>query len=124
MTTPQEVLNSPTPSWHDEDYVMVRNMAGRFMETEIAPNYEQYEKDEIVPRSVWEKAGANGLLCASAPEEFGGGGASYAQESAIIEAISHIMASMDLASLYTRALLPPTLLNTERMNKSNVGYLD
>ncbi len=89
MTTPQEVLNSPTPPWHDEDYAMVREMAGRFMESEIAPNYDQYEKEEIVPRSDWEKAGASGLLCASAPEEFGGGGASYAQEAAIIEAIAH-----------------------------------
>lgn len=77
MTTPQEVLNSPAPSWHDEDYAMVREMAGRFMET------------EIVPRSQWEMAGKNGLLCASVPEEFGGAGGTYAQEAAIIEAIAH-----------------------------------
>ena len=89
MTTPQEVLNSPTPSWHDEDYAMVREMAGRFMESEIAPNYEQYEKNEIVPRSQWELAGANGLLCASVGEEYGGAGGTYAHEAAIIEAIAH-----------------------------------
>lgn len=68
---------------------MVREMATRFMESEIAPNYESYEREEIVPKSAWEKAGANGLLCASVPEEYGGAGMSYAHEAAIIEAIGH-----------------------------------
>jgi len=89
MTTPQEVLNSPKPSWMDSDYDLVRDMAGKFMESEIAPHYDEYEKNEVVPRSTWEQAGTNGLLCASMPETYGGGGATYAQEAAIIESMGH-----------------------------------
>ena len=83
------VLNFPKPVWMDDEVSLVSDMANKFMENEIAPHYEQYEKDEIVPRSQWEKAGENGLLCAAMPEEYGGAGGTYAHEAAIIEAIGH-----------------------------------
>lgn len=86
---PASILGLPKPAWATDDVAMLYDMARRFMETEIAPEYERYEKQEMVDRSAWEKAGAAGLLCASMPEEFGGAGGSYAHESAIIEAIGH-----------------------------------
>ena len=86
---PAEVLSIPKPDWMDEEVSLVSDMANRFMENEIAPNYDDYEKNEIVPRERWELAGANGLLCASMPEEYGGAGGTYAHEAAIIEAIHH-----------------------------------
>ncbi len=90
MTDPAEVLSLPKPAWATEDVAMLYDMARRFMEDEIAPHYDAYEKSEIVDRSAWEKAGAAGLLCASMPEEFGGAGGSYAHEAAIIDAIGHV----------------------------------
>ncbi|MCV0395881.1 MAG: acyl-CoA dehydrogenase family protein [Rhizobiaceae bacterium] len=69
---------------------MLYDMATKFLEAEIAPRYDEFEKNEIVDRASWEKAGANGLLCASMPEEYGGSGGTYAHESAIIEAIGHV----------------------------------
>jgi acyl-CoA dehydrogenase len=88
--TTAAVLGTPSPDWETEDVAMVREMASRFLENEIAPRYDEFEKDEIVPRSRWEKAGATGLLCASMPEEYGGSGGSYAHEAAISEAIGHV----------------------------------
>ncbi len=79
-----------TPAWETEDVAMLRDMAVKFLEAEVAPHYDEYEKNEIVPRSVWEKAGANGLLCASMPEEYGGAGGTYAHEAAISESIGHV----------------------------------
>ncbi|MDR7033237.1 MULTISPECIES: acyl-CoA dehydrogenase family protein [unclassified Mesorhizobium] len=89
-TNPAEVLSLPAPAWAGEDVVMLYDMARRFMAEEIAPHYDTYEKNEIVDRSAWEKAGAAGLLCASMPEEYGGAGGTYAHESAIIDAVSHV----------------------------------
>jgi acyl-CoA dehydrogenase len=89
-TQPAEVLAMPNPAWKTEDVVMLEDMARRFMESEILPHYEQYEKAETVDKSAWRKAGEAGLLCASMPEEFGGAGGTYAHESAIVEAISHV----------------------------------
>lgn len=89
-TRPDEVLDLPRPAWAGEDVGMLYDMATKFLETEIAPNYDAYEKAEIVERAAWEKAGAAGLLCASMPEDYGGAGGSYAHESAIAEAIGHV----------------------------------
>ena len=69
---------------------MLYDMAHRFMLEEIAPRYDEFEKNEMVDRASWEKAGAAGLLCASMPEEYGGSGGTFAHESAIIEAIAHV----------------------------------
>lgn len=89
-TNPATILNLPKPAWADEEVGMLYDMATRFLETEIAPRYEEFEKAEIFDRESWLKAGANGLLCAAIPEEYGGSGGTFAHESAIIEAISHV----------------------------------
>src|SRR5690606_17200538 len=69
---------------------MLYDMAVRFLEAEIAPRYEEFEKAEKFDRESWQKAGANGLLCASMPEEYGGSGGTYAHESVIAEALGHV----------------------------------
>ncbi|KFB11214.1 Acyl-CoA dehydrogenase [Nitratireductor basaltis] len=87
---PQSVLGMPKPAWAGEDVAMLYDMANRFLSEEIAPRYEEFEKAECFDRQSWEKAGANGLLCASIPEEYGGSGGTYAHESVIAEAIGHV----------------------------------
>ncbi|HEV7417390.1 MAG TPA: acyl-CoA dehydrogenase family protein, partial [Tianweitania sediminis] len=69
---------------------MLYDMSARFLSEEIAPRYDEFEKNEIVDKESWRKAGAAGLLCASVPEEYGGSGGTYAHESAIAEAIGHV----------------------------------
>jgi len=87
---PAEILDLPRPAWAGEEVSMLYDMATRFLETEIAPRYDGFEKAEMVDRESWRKAGANGLLCASMPEEYGGAGGTFAHESAINEAIGHV----------------------------------
>ena len=87
---PATVLDLPKPRWMSDDVSMLYDMATRFLSEEIAPRYDEFEKAEIFDRKSWTKAGEAGLLCASMPEEYGGSGGSFAHESAIIEAISHV----------------------------------
>jgi acyl-CoA dehydrogenase len=89
-TNPAEVLGLPKPEWAGDDVSMLYDMASKFLEAEIAPRYDEFEKAEKFDRESWQKAGENGLLCASMPEEYGGSGGTFAHESAIIEAISHV----------------------------------
>jgi acyl-CoA dehydrogenase len=89
-TNPADVLGLPKPAWAGEDVAMVYDTARRFLSEEIAPRYDEFEKNEMVDRESWLKAGAAGLLCASMPEEYGGSGGTFAHESAIIEAIGHV----------------------------------
>ncbi|MCG7508805.1 acyl-CoA dehydrogenase family protein [Mesorhizobium retamae] len=89
-TNPADILSLPRAGWAGDEVAMLYDMSTRFLSEEIAPHYEEYEKNEIVDRSAWEKAGAAGLLCASMPEEYGGSGGTYAHESVIAEALGHV----------------------------------
>ncbi len=88
--SPSDVLDLPSPSWVDDELVMLADMSRKFFEGEVAKDYERFEEQEQVDRSVWENSGAAGLLCASMPEEYGGAGGSYAHEAVIAEALGHV----------------------------------
>ncbi len=90
MARAAEILGVKPAAWRGEDVAMLQDMATKWLEAEVAPHYDAYEEAGIVPRTVWEKAGEAGLLCASMPEAYGGAGGTYAHESAIIEALSHV----------------------------------
>ena len=49
------------------EHELFRDQVRRFIETEITPHHAQWERDGIVPRDLWLKAGAAGLLCAAPP---------------------------------------------------------
>ena len=57
------------------DHESFRDSFRRFADKEIAPHHEEWEEQGYVDREVWRKAGANGFLCMTMPEEFGGAGA-------------------------------------------------
>ena len=57
------------------DHEAFRDSFRRFMEKEIAPHHADWEEQGYVDRAVWNKAGENGFLCMTMPEEYGGAGA-------------------------------------------------
>lgn len=59
---------------YDADLELFRNNFKRFMNEHIAPQYDQWEREGIMPRSVWNQLGENGFLCVDVPEEYGGYG--------------------------------------------------
>ncbi|HSG66152.1 MAG TPA: acyl-CoA dehydrogenase family protein [Gammaproteobacteria bacterium] len=52
-----------------------RDSVRRFMQEEVVPHDERWQEQGFVDKEVWKKAGANGFLCCSMPEEYGGAGA-------------------------------------------------
>lgn len=67
-----------------DDHLMFRDAFRRFVENEVVPFHEAWEKDGIVPRELWMKAGELGFLCTDVPEEFGGGGIKDFRYNAVI----------------------------------------
>jgi acyl-CoA dehydrogenase len=57
------------------DHEAFRDSFRRFCDKEIAPFHEAWEEQGHVAREVWNKAGENGFLCMTMPEEYGGSGA-------------------------------------------------
>lgn len=68
-----------------EEHEIFRKSVRRFVEREIVPFHEQWEEDGIVPRELWLKAGAEGLLCCTVPEEYGGLGLDYIFDVVVFE---------------------------------------
>jgi acyl-CoA dehydrogenase len=76
-------LNLPRPAWMTEDLVLLEDQVGRFCQAEFAPNVERWNDEGMYEREVWKKAGEAGLLCPSMPEEYGGGGGTFAHDTVI-----------------------------------------
>lgn len=62
------------PSIYEQEHEDFRRSARAFMEKEVVPFHDQWEKDGQVSREVWRKAGEAGLLCFDVDEEYGGAG--------------------------------------------------
>ena len=71
------------PRWMDDETEALEELAFNFFGREAAPNEERYGRQQHVDRDLWNKAGDVGLLCASIPQQFGGGGGTFAHEAAI-----------------------------------------
>ncbi len=69
----------------NEDHEAFRDTVRRFIENEIAPHHAQWENSGVVPRELWLKAGAAGLLCCTVPEIYEGAGADYLFDVVVFE---------------------------------------
>ncbi|MFN8465671.1 MAG: acyl-CoA dehydrogenase family protein [Caldilineaceae bacterium] len=66
------------------EHEQFRQAVRRFVQKEVVPYYDQWEKDGCVSREVWRRGGAQGLLGINLPEAYGGGEASDFRYSAIV----------------------------------------
>ncbi|CAM3726891.1 acyl-CoA dehydrogenase family protein [Smaragdicoccus niigatensis] len=73
-------------AWMDDEIVALKEMATKFFESEALPYREKWIDQKRVDREFWLKAGEQGLLCAAIPEEYGGGGGTFAHDLAIFQA--------------------------------------
>jgi acyl-CoA dehydrogenase len=76
-----------------EEHEMWRATVRRFVEKEIVPFHAQWEHDGIVPRDLWLKAGAHGMLCCTVPEQYGGLGLDYLFDVVVFEELWRVGAS-------------------------------
>ncbi len=71
--------------WMTDELEMYRESLRSFFAKESTPNQERWGEQQHVDRDFWNKAGELGILCASVPEEYGGGGGTFAHEVVAIE---------------------------------------
>jgi acyl-CoA dehydrogenase len=88
------------------DHEMFRDQVRKFVEREIAPHHAQWEKDKRVPKEVWRKAGAAGLLCMTMPEEYGGGGADVLHSIIFGEELARVRATGPGFGLHSDIIAP------------------
>ncbi len=74
-----------TSPWMNEELNILRSSARKFLEKEFTPHIESWIEQKCVDKAAWLKAGSAGLLCASIPDQYGGGGGTIAHETVILE---------------------------------------
>ena len=81
-------IDTFTPEDYTEEQIMVRDMCLQFLHSEVLPNVERIDKMEpgLMP-ALMEKAGEQGLLGASVPEELGGLGKDFVTSTLVSEGL-------------------------------------
>jgi len=68
----------------EPEHEQLRETTKQYLEREVAPNTERWERDRIVDRSAYIAAGKYGLIGFNMPEEYGGGGSDDFRFNAVI----------------------------------------
>ena len=77
-----------------------------FIAEEVTPNVDQWEKDGIVPKSIWRKMGQNGFLCMDVPQAYTGMGGDFLYSVIVTEELSHTLHSGLAAALHSDVVVP------------------
>ena len=88
----------------------LRGTVRAFMEREVLPHLDRWERDGELPRELHRKAGEAGLLGVAFPEEVGGGGGDLVDAMVVVEEMHYAGASGGLiAGLLTCGIAVPHL---------------
>lgn len=93
------------------DHELFRDTVARFIADEITPHHHQWEQDGLVPRDLWRKAGAAGILLPSTPGEYGGGGGDFLHTIIVVEEIARALATGVTGFTTHSDIVAPYLLN-------------
>ncbi|MEV0227901.1 acyl-CoA dehydrogenase family protein [Nonomuraea sp. NPDC050786] len=111
---------------YDEEHLLFRETVREFMAREVVPHHAEWEKDGIVPREVWKKAGELGMFGFSVPEEYGGAGVKDFRYNAVIleEIIRHGASGLGF-SLHNDVMAPylVDLTNDEQKQRWLPGFV-
>jgi alkylation response protein AidB-like acyl-CoA dehydrogenase len=75
------------------EHDMFRDQVRRFFAAEMEPHLERWEAEGIADRDMWTKCGAQGLLCPTVPEAYGGLGLDFGYNAVIDEELAYIGSS-------------------------------
>lgn len=89
-----------------EEHTIFRNSIRRFLGSEAAPHFDQWEKDHCVPREFWRKMGDQGFLCPMVPEAYGGAETDFAYSVVITEELERVGSGMVGIGLHNDIVVP------------------
>jgi acyl-CoA dehydrogenase len=91
---------------YTEDHQNFRERLRRFLEKEVTPHADQWEKDGIVPKEAWKKMGQAGFLCTEVLPDYGGIGGDFLYSVIVTEEISRTYQNGLVASLHSDIVVP------------------
>lgn len=103
----------------EEEHRLFRETVREFLAREVAPHHARWEKEGIVPREVWKKAGEIGMFGFGVPEEYGGAGITdFRYNAVIVEETMRIGATGLGYSLHNDVMAPYLVALTDDGQKA------
>lgn len=96
----------PREIYASEEHQMMREMIRDFIKNEILDQTDAWEKNGMVSRDIWERAGSLGLLCIDMPETYGGSGLDFSFNALFIEELAREGVSGPGFSLHSDIVAP------------------
>ena len=89
-----------------EEHNAFRKAFKQFVEREITPHQARWREQGQVDREVWRKAGAQGFLCTSLEEKYGGAGGDFLYAMIVMEELAHAYESGFAMALHSDIIVP------------------
>ena len=89
-----------------DEHVMFRTQVRRFVENELVPKIESWNRAGMSDRESWRKMGEAGFLGANAPAEYGGAGGDFLYDAIVIEELSRVRAHGLMMGLHSDIIMP------------------
>jgi len=89
-------MTAHEPSWTTDDVRSFRTMVRQFIQQQFVPHQARWREQHRPDPEAWAAAGRAGLLLAAVPEQYGGGGGTFAHDAVVLEELAR--AGVDFAS--------------------------
>ena len=76
-------------AWMNEDLRIFRSAVQKFIQNEFVPNQARWRSQHGPDPEAWPAAGRIGMLLPDVPEQYGGGGGTFAHEAIVREEIAY-----------------------------------
>ncbi|MCP3027301.1 acyl-CoA dehydrogenase family protein [Halobacillus sp. A5] len=93
-------------SYLKEEHDLLRASIRKFLDKEAYPYFEEWEKNESIPRSFWEKLGLQGFLCPWLEEAYGGAEADFGYSVVINEELEKVGTGLIGVGLHNDIVVP------------------
>lgn len=106
-----------------EEHLLFRQSLKDFLQKEVVPHVEEWERTGTIDKFIWDKFGEMGYFGLATPEEFGGLGLDIFYTVILLEELQKINSGGFAAAIWAHAYLAMTHLNKEANDDIKKRYL-
>lgn len=110
-------------NYFTEEHELFREGLKSFLEKEVKPNLDEWEKTGNIGKEIWKKFGDMGFLGIHYPEQYGGLGLDLFYTVILLEELQRINSGGFAAAIWAHTYLAMTHLNAEGSEKIKEKYL-
>jgi len=107
-----------------EEHQMFRKTLQDFLQKEVVPHIEKWEKTGTIERFIWKKFGEMGFFGLNYPEAYGGLNLDLFYTVVFLEELQKVKSSGFAAAMWAHAYLAMTHLNAEGNERIKQDYLE